>query len=164
MRLNSMEALLIHELKDLHSAESQLIRALPKMAKAASSERLREVIEVHFEETKRQKDRLDQIFDGLESSPRGMKCKAMEGLVAEGEDLLKEEGDAAVKDAALIAAAQRVEHYEIAGYGAAVTFAHMLDKQDVAQLLQESLDEEKAADQKLNELAFAEVNPSAAGR
>jgi ferritin-like metal-binding protein YciE len=161
MRLKSMEALLLHELKDLYSAESQLIRALPKMAKAAKSPKLRKAIEEHLEVTKQQKERLDQIFDLMEGSSRGPKCKAMEGLIEEGEELMEEEGEDNVKDAALIAAAQRVEHYEIAGYGAARTFAELLERKDVAKLLQQTLDEEKETDELLNKIAHSEVNPAA---
>lgn len=161
MRLKSMDDLLLHELKDLYSAESQLVRALPKMAKAAANERLRDAIQEHLEQTKQQKERLDQIFEMLGSSSRGPKCKAMEGLIEEGQDLIEEEGEDKVKDAALIAAAQRVEHYEIAGYGAARTFAEMLGNKKVAKILQKTLDEEKEADQLLNEIALNDVNQTA---
>src|SRR5687768_3349443 len=117
MRLDSMENLFLHEIKDLHNAEKQLVKALPKMAKAAASEQLRTLIEEHLEETKAQVERLEQIFDQLGKPARGIHCKGMEGLIAEGDEMMEEDGDDAVKDAALIAAAQRVEHYEIATYG-----------------------------------------------
>jgi len=162
MKLANLESLLIHELKDLYSAETQLIKALPKMAKAATSEALKSAFEEHLEQTEQQKVRLDEVFKLLDGSPRGQKCKAMEGLIEEGQDIITEEGDEVTKDAALIAAAQRVEHYEIAGYGAARAFAEILEKSDVADLLQETLDEEKETDQKLTELAMSEINLQAA--
>jgi ferritin-like metal-binding protein YciE len=161
MRLQSMQDLLLHEVKDLYSAEKQLIKALPKMAKAATAEHLRAAIEMHLEETKVQAERLEQVFRMLDKKPRADKCEAMEGLIEEGQELIKEEGDAQVKDAALIGAAQKVEHYEIAGYGCARTYAEMLGMHEAAELLQMSLDEEKATDEKLNELAMSEVNVQA---
>ncbi|MGE3317648.1 MAG: ferritin-like domain-containing protein [Planctomycetaceae bacterium] len=161
MKLNSMEDLLLHEIKDLYNAEKQLMKALPRMAKAAASSELAELIEAHLEETEKQAERLEDILQQLGKAARGTTCKAMEGLVKEGAELIEEEGDPAVKDAALIAAAQRVEHYEIAGYGAARTFAQQLGLNDIAELLQQSLDEEHAADQKLNELAMSHINPKA---
>ncbi len=156
-----MQDLFLHELKDLYSAEKQLVRALPKMAKAAASEHLRNAIEMHLDETKAQVERLEQVFQMLDKKPRAEKCEAMEGLLKEGEKLIEEEGDEQVKDAALIGAAQRVEHYEIAGYGCARTYAEMLGMHKAAELLQMTLDEEKAADEKLNELAMSEVNVQA---
>jgi ferritin-like metal-binding protein YciE len=153
-----MENLFLHEIKDLYNAEKQLTKALPKMAKIAGSEDLRHLIEEHLEETKHQVKRLERIFEMLGKPARGLKCKGMEGLIEEGDELMAEEGDAAVKDAAMIAAAQRVEHYEIAGYGCARTFAEMLGMMEAAELLQVTLDEEKAADEKLNQLALSQVN------
>ena len=154
MKLDSMRDLLIHELRDLYSAENQIIKALPKMAKAASSEELRQAFEEHLEQTKGQVERLDQIFESLEVSSRGPKCKAMEGLIEEGKELLEEEDvDEAVLDAALIAAAQRVEHYEIAGYGCARTFARLLGEEEAADLLQMTLDEEADTDKRLTDIA-----------
>lgn len=161
MSLDSMEGLLVKELKDLLSAEKQLLKALPKMAKAAASETLREAFEGHLEETRGQVERLEKAFKHLGKAPRAHHCKAMEGLIAEGAELIEEEGEPAVKDAALIAAAQRVEHYEIAGYGAAKAFADILGMFDVAALLAETLEEEKGADEKLNGIAFAEINVEA---
>jgi ferritin-like metal-binding protein YciE len=158
MRLDSMENLFLHEIKDLYNGEKQLIKALPKMAKAAASEELRHLLEEHFEETRHQVERLERIFDMLGKPARGIKCKGMEGLIEEGDDLMAEEGDAAVKDAALIGAAQRVEHYEMAVYGCARTYAEMLGMMEAAELLQATLDEEKAADEKLNQLAMSQVN------
>lgn len=159
--LKTLEDLFVHELKDLHSAETQLIKALPRMAKAASSEHLREGFEHHFEQTKQHVARLEQILDSLGQSYRGLKCKAMEGLVEEGRDMIDEKAPAEVKDAGLISAAQRVEHYEIAGYGVACTFAQLLGHSEAAELLQQTLDEEKETDQKLTELARSEVNEAA---
>jgi ferritin-like metal-binding protein YciE len=156
-----MENLLLHEIKDLYNAEKQLTKALPKMAKAASSDELRTLFEEHLEETKQHVERLEQVFEKLGKPARGMKCKGMEGLIEEGEELIQEEGDDAVKDAALIGAAQRVEHYEMAGYGCARTYAELIGMSDVADLLQSTLDEEKAADEKLNKLAMSQVNAQA---
>jgi ferritin-like metal-binding protein YciE len=153
MKLESLHDLLVDELKDLYNAETQLTKALPKMAKAAASHELRTAFEEHLKETEHQIERLDTIFKQLEASPKGKKCKAMTGLIEEGKEMMEMDGEEAVKDAALIAAAQRVEHYEIAGYGTVRTFAQLLGLDDAANLLQETLDEEAAADQKLSELA-----------
>jgi ferritin-like metal-binding protein YciE len=161
MKLESVENLFVHELKDLLSAEKQLVKALPKMAKGASSETLRAAIEEHLEQTKVHVERLERVFSMVDKTPRAELCKAMEGLIEEGSDLLEEEGAAAVKDAALIAAAQKVEHYEISGYGTARTLAELLGNQQAAALLQETLDEEKETDAKLTELAMNEVNVEA---
>jgi ferritin-like metal-binding protein YciE len=161
MKLESVENLFVHELKDLLSAEKQLVKALPKMAKGASSETLRTAIEEHLEQTKVHVERLEKVFSMVEKAPRAEHCKAMEGLIEEGSDLLEEEGAAPVKDAALIAAAQKVEHYEISGYGTARTLAELLGNQEAALLLQETLDEEKETDAKLTELAMSEVNVEA---
>jgi len=161
MKIKTMEDLFIHELRDLYHAEKQLTKALPKMAKAATDEELRTAFEEHLEETQNQVARLEQIFSELDIPSRGVKCAAMEGLVEEGQEAIKEIEEDEVRDAALIAAAQRVEHYEIAGYGCAKTFAERLGHDNVAQLLQETLDEEHAADQKLNEIAMSSVNEEA---
>src|SRR5207247_2709363 len=134
MKLESLQDLLLHELKDLYSAETQIVKALPKMAKAASSEELRTAFEEHLEETKKQVERLEQIFERLGTSGRGKKCKGMEGLLEEGKEIIDEDGDDMVKDAALISAAQHVEHYEIAGYGCARTFASLLGPEESAEL------------------------------
>jgi ferritin-like metal-binding protein YciE len=157
-----MEDLLVHELRDLLYAEKQLVKALPKMAAAAHSPRLAEAFKTHREETLGHVQRLEQIFESLELAPRGEKCEAMEGLIAEGAEILEAKGDDQVRDAALIAAAQRVEHYEIAGYGCARTFAAILGKSEAAELLQQTLDEEKATDELLTELAMADLNLQAA--
>jgi ferritin-like metal-binding protein YciE len=161
MKLDTFEALFLHELQDLYSAEKQLVTALPKMAKGASSEELRKAFETHLEQTEEHVNRLDRIFKDLELSAGRHKCKAMEGLIHEGSELLKEEADEAIRDAALIGAAQRVEHYEIAGYGTARTFAEMLGYTEAAELLQQTLDEEKETDQSLTELALTSVNVEA---
>jgi ferritin-like metal-binding protein YciE len=162
MKLTSMHELLVHELKDLLSAEKQLVKALPKMAKAAASDTLRTAIEEHLEETKGQVERLNKAFELMEKPARPQLCKAMKGLIEEAGELIEEDGEPSVKDAAMIAAAQRVEHYEMAGYGAARTFAETLGYTEIAELLQETLDEEKAADEKLNQIALTEINAQAA--
>jgi len=161
MKLKSLHDALIHELKDLHSAETQLTKALPKMAKAASNEELSSALEEHLEETKEHVTRLEDILGELEVSPRGQKCKAMEGLIEEGESNLKEDAPAEVLDALIISGAQKVEHYEIAGYGTARAFALKLGLKDVARVLDKTLEEESAADDKLTEIAESAVNPEA---
>ena len=158
MKLKTLDALLVDMLKDLYSAESQLVKALPKMAKAAQAEELKNAFTAHLEETRGQVARLDTIFEQLEVSPRGKKCKAMEGLIEEGKELIEEDAEPSVKDAGLIGAAQKVEHYEIAGYGTARTIAELLGHNDIAKLLQETLDEEGMADKKLTDLAESVIN------
>jgi ferritin-like metal-binding protein YciE len=153
MKLESLHDLFVDELKDLYNAENQLTKALPKMVKAASSEELRTAFEHHLAETEQQVERLERIFKQLETSPKGKKCKAMAGLIEEGKEMIEMDGEDAVKDAALIAAAQRVEHYEIAGYGTVRTYAQLLGFDEAANLLQETLDEEATADDKLTQLA-----------
>lgn len=158
MKLKSLHDLYVDELKDLYNAEQQLLKALPKMAKAASDPQLAQAFTDHLAETQGQVERLDQIFEKLETSAKGKKCKAMEGLLEEGRELLAEDADPSVLDAALIAAAQRVEHYEMAGYGCVRTFARLLGYDDEADLLQETLNEEGAADKKLTKLAESVIN------
>jgi ferritin-like metal-binding protein YciE len=153
MKLESLHDLFVDELKDLYNAEVQLTKALPKMAKAASSEDLRTAFEDHLTETEQQVKRLETIFKQVEANPKGKKCKAMAGLIEEGKEIIEEDAEDAVKDAALIAAAQRVEHYEIAGYGTVRTYAQLLGFDEASNLLQETLDEEASADKKLTELA-----------
>jgi len=153
MSLDSLEDLFVEELRDIYNAENQLTKALPKMAKAAASEELRMGFEEHLKETEKQIERLEQIFEELEVAPKGKKCKAMQGLIEEGSEIIGEDGEDAVKDAALIAAAQKVEHYEIAAYGTLRTYAELLEMEDAAELLQQTLDEEAATDKKLTELA-----------
>jgi len=161
MKLDTLEDLFVHELKDLLSAEKQLVKALPKMAKGATSQALQNAFKEHLEQTKGQVERLEKIFSILGKSPRAEHCKAMEGLIEEGSDLLEEEGSPMVKDAALIGAAQRVEHYEIAAYGTTRTLAELLGQTEAVDLLQATLDEEKDTDEKLTELAMSEINPEA---
>src|SRR6202022_3587954 len=136
-----LKELYIDELKDLYNAESQLVKALPKMAKAASSDELRRGFEDHLEQTKNHVQRLEKIFQALGESPKGKKCKGMEGLIEEGEEMIKEGPGAEELDAGLIAAAQRVEHYEIAGYGCGRTYANLLDEREAVSLLEETLNE-----------------------
>lgn len=162
MKLQTLNDLFIHELKDLYSAENQLLKALPKMAKAATNEDLRASFESHLEETKGHVTRLEEIAKSCECKLTGHKCKAMEGLIAEGSDLISEDADDMVRDAGLIGAAQRVEHYEIAGYGTARALAECLGHDDAVALLSETLEEEKAADEKLTELAESTINDDAA--
>lgn len=161
MKLNSLHDLYVDELKDLYNAESQILKALPKMVKAASSSDLAQAFQDHLEETEGQVVRLDKIFKKLDVSPKGKKCKAMEGLLEEGKEVMEEDADPIVRDAALIAAAQRVEHYEMAGYGCVRTFAQLLGYEQAAELLQETLDEEGAADKKLTGLAESVINVEA---
>jgi ferritin-like metal-binding protein YciE len=148
-----LKKLYIDELKDLYSAENQLVKALPKLAKAASSKDLRAGFEGHLEQTKGHAQRLEQIFEMLDESPKGKKCRGMEGLVEEGSEVMEEDFEDAVLDAALIGAAQRVEHYEIAGYGTVRALAEELGESDHASLLEETLEEEKETDEKLTQLA-----------
>jgi len=155
MKIESLRELFVEELKDLYSAENQLLKALPKMAKAATSPELRKGFEKHLTETQEQVARLEAIFEDLDESPKGKKCKAMEGLVEEGSEVIEEDMDDDVRDAALIAAAQRVEHYEIAGYGCVRTYAELLGESKAAKLLQKTLDEEGKTDKSLTSLAEA---------
>ncbi len=152
-KLSTLQELLVHELKDLYSAETQLIKALPKMAKAATSEELKAGFEEHLVQTKVHAERIEAIMKSLDESPRGKTCKAMQGLIEEGEETIKEKAEDPVKDAALIVAAQKVEHYEIAGYGSARNFAKLLGMDEVAGTLQETLDEEGATDKKLTQMS-----------
>jgi ferritin-like metal-binding protein YciE len=152
-----LKELYIDELKDLYSAETQLVKALPKMAKSAASDELRQGFEEHLEQTKGHVQRLEQIFEALGESPKGKKCKGMEGLIAEGSEVAEEGYEGNILDAALIGAAQRVEHYEIAGYGTVRAMAEVLGEDEHVSLLTETLDEEKETDEKLTELA-EEVN------
>jgi ferritin-like metal-binding protein YciE len=153
MANDGLRELYIDELKDLYSAENQLVKALPKMAKAASSDELREGFEEHLEQTKGQVQRLEQIFEQLDENPKGKKCIGMEGLVKEGQEITDEDFEGAVLDAALIGAAQRVEHYEIAAYGTVRAFAETLGENEHVSLLEQTLEEEKQTDEKLNQLA-----------
>ena len=158
MNLDSLRKLYVHELKDLYSAEKQIVAALPKMISGAGNPDLKNALKEHLEVTRGQVKRLDKIFAGLDFSPRGSKCDGMEGLLKEGASLLKEKADPDVLDAAIIAAAQRVEHYEIAGYGVARTYAEKLGDYPAADLLQQSLEEEAQADRHLSRLAERTIN------
>ncbi len=156
----SLRELYINELKDLYSAETQLVKALPKMAKEASNNQLRQAFEEHLRQTSEHVSRLEQIFNELGEKPTGKKCVGMEGLVKEGAEVMKKDYEENVKDAGIIGAAQRVEHYEIAAYGTVKAFAEILGEDEHVSLLEETLNEEKAADQKLSQIAD-EVNASA---
>lgn len=160
--LDTLESALEDQIRDLYSAENQLVKALPKMAKAATSDTLREAITSHLEETKGHVERLVEVAELLQIKPGGKKCKAMEGLIEEGKEVLDEDGEGPVIDVALIAAAQRVEHYEISAYGTARAIAEKLGNTKVAKILQKTLDEEGAADKKLTEISEGEVLQAAA--
>ena len=161
MTANTLFELYVHELRDLYSAEEQLTEALPKVSKAASHKKLKKALDEHLEETRTHLTRLEQIFESLGEDPSGEHCDAMEGLVEEGEETIEMKGDASVRDAALIAVAQRVEHYEISAYGTAATFAKALGRQDDEAILRETLDEEYEADDLLTEIAVSVVNQDA---
>jgi ferritin-like metal-binding protein YciE len=161
-KITTLDELFLAEIRDLYDAEKQLTQALPKMAKAASSEDLRNAFEEHLAETENQVTRLEQIFESRGEKASGKKCAAMAGLIKEGEELVNESGETSVRDAGLIAAAQKVEHYEISGYGSARTHAELLGYEDAVGLLEETLGEEKDADEKLNELAESFINEEAA--
>ncbi len=158
MQLKSMEDLFLHELRDLHSAEKQLTQALPKMAKKTEHPELRKAFETHLKQTEEHISRLETILEGMDKSPRGEKCKGMAGLIEEANGAMEDAKDPAVLDAALIGAAQRVEHYEMAGYGTARTYASMMGNKKAAQLLEKTLEEEKATDANLTKLAEGMVN------
>jgi ferritin-like metal-binding protein YciE len=161
MKSNRLRHLYIEELKDLYSAENQLVKALPKMAKAATAPELRAGFEEHLGQTKEHVARLERIFKALGESPTGKKCKGMEGLIKEGAEMIAEDPAPEELDAGLISAAQRVEHYEMAGYGCVSTYATLLGDAQAASLLRETLEEERATDQKLTELS-ADINVEAA--
>jgi ferritin-like metal-binding protein YciE len=161
MKLDTLQKLYTDELRDLYNAENQLLKALPKMAKAASSEDLKEAFEKHLEQTKGHVERLEQVFEELDEKPKGKTCRAMKGLIEEGSEILEQDGEESVRDAGIIVAAQKVEHYEISGYGSARTFAHLLGQNKAADLLQTTLDEESETNEILNKLAESVVNPEA---
>jgi ferritin-like metal-binding protein YciE len=160
--LNSFKDLFVNQIEDLYDAEKRLVDALPKMADAASSSQLKQALRQHLTETQGHVSRLETIFRELNLDPKRETCQAMKGLIAEGEEMIKAKGDPDVKDAAIIAAAQRVEHYEISGYGTARAFAKRLGMTQAANLLQQTLSEEEAADRKLNTIAESSVNVQAA--
>jgi ferritin-like metal-binding protein YciE len=153
MKIESLDQLLEEELRDIYDAEKQLVKALPKMAKAAASEELREALDEHLQVTKGQVERLEQIFEKLGTKAKGKSCAGMKGLIEEGEEVMGQDASNELKDAAIIGAAQRVEHYEIAAYGTARTFAERLGNEEVAELLQETLTEEEEADERLTEIS-----------
>ncbi len=161
MKLDTLKDLYILELKDLYSAEKQIIVALPKMAKAATNAKLAAGFKEHLEQTKEHAARLEKILSGLGQTTRGPKCKGMEGALKEGAEMIEEEADEEVRDAGLIGAAQRVEHYEMAGYGCARTYAELLGEKEAAKLLQTTLDEEGETDKKLTKLATSVINIAA---
>jgi ferritin-like metal-binding protein YciE len=162
MKQSALKELYVDELRDIYDAENQLTKALPKMAKAATSDELRSGFEDHLEQTMHHVERLDQIFEALGEKPTGKKCKGMQGLLAEGKEMIEEDMEGEAKDAGLISAAQRVEHYEIAAYGCVRTYANILGESEAASLLEKTLDEEKETDEKLTGLAEA-INLEAAG-
>jgi len=159
----SLKELMVEELKDLYNAEQQLTKALPKLAKNATSPQLKKLIETHLEETEGHVKRLDEVFEMLDEKPKGKHCAGIAGIVEEGSDLMKEDVDGAVLDAGIIAGAQRAEHYEIAAYGSVMAWAKVLGLRDIASLLSETLEEEKSADEKLTALAEKSVNRQAQG-
>jgi ferritin-like metal-binding protein YciE len=161
-KVTTMEELFIDELRDLYDAETQLTKALPKMSKAALSEDLREAFEQHLDQTRNQVDRLKRIFEASGEKPTGKKCAAMAGLIQEGNEIVSASDETAVRDAGLIAAAQKVEHYEIAGYGSAKAHAEILGNEEAVKLLMETLREEGEANEKLNDLATGGINAEAA--
>lgn len=163
MKEQSLKELYIDELRDIFDAENQLLKALPKMAKAASNEELRAAFEQHLEQTEEQVHRLEQVFEDLGEKPKATKCEAMKGLLEEAKRMMEEAEDEDVRDAAMIAAAQKVEHYEIATYGTLRTWAELLGFDEQVDLLEETLDEEKDTDENLTELAVSCINVEAAG-
>jgi ferritin-like metal-binding protein YciE len=160
--MGTLHEAFVEELRDIFDGEKQLTKALPKMAKAANSPELREAIESHLEETRQQVTRLEQVFASLDEKARGKHCEGIAGIIEEGQAIMQEDFDEATADACLIAAAQRAEHYEMATYGTLVAWARAMGHEEAADLLQETLDEEKAADEKLNTLAEGGINEQAA--
>lgn len=159
--MKNLKDLFEHQLKDLYSAESQLIKALPKMQKKANDEKLKKAIEKHLEETKEHKERIKEVCEELGIKPTGEECKAMKGLIEEAEHFLEEDAEEEVRDAGIIAEAQRVEHYEISGYGTVIRFAKELGHDKIAKKLQKTLDEEYKTDQDLNKMAEGRLNKKA---
>jgi ferritin-like metal-binding protein YciE len=161
MAVKTVQDLLVDELRDIYHAEKQLVKALPKMVKAAKSDKLRQAFQHHLEETRGQVERLEMVFERLEVPARAKRCEAMAGLIEEAQEMVDEIKSPEVLDVALIAAAQKVEHYEIASYGSVHALAQATGQEEVAQLLSQTLEEEKAADQKLNQIALSDVNKTA---
>ena len=162
MALETLRDLFLNELRDMYHAEKQLVRALPRMAKAADSDELRQAIEKHLGETEGQVERLEGVFQSLGETARGKRCQGMEGIVEEGKEILEEDGQEPVIDAAIIAAAQKVEHYEIASYGCLITYADLLGEREASRLLKQNLAEEEATDKALSQLAERSINQAAA--
>jgi len=162
MKPQSLQDLWVDELRDLYNAENQIVKALPKLARSADSDELSTAFEAHLEQTREHIERLEQIFDELEKSPKGKKCAGMEGLLDEGKEFLEEDPEGAVLDAGLIGGAQKVEHYEIAAYGTAIAHANILAKSRAAELLEQTLQEEKDTDERLTQLA-SRINPETEG-
>lgn len=160
-KVSNLKELFIDELKDLYNAEHQILKALPKMKDAASNQRLKKAFGDHLDQTKQHVSRLEEVFDELGEDPKGKQCKAMEGLLREGSDMISEDATPDVKDAGLIAAAQRVEHYEMAGYGCVRTYAKHLGLAKIQRTLQTTLDEEGATDKHLTDIAVGEINRDA---
>lgn len=163
MAVKTVQDLFVEELRDIYSAEKQLTKALPRMAKAATAPELKRCFELHLEQTKGQIERLDQVFEQLDMAKRAKKCEAMEGLIEEARSTMEEIEDKSVLDVGMIVNAQKVEHYEIAGYGSLVALASQLGHKEIAGLLEQTLNEEKETDQKLNQVALSVVNPAASG-
>ncbi len=164
MTISTLEDLLVDQVRDLYDAEKQLVKALPKMAKAASSDELQQAIQNHLEETKNQVSRLERVFEELDAPAKGKPCKGMKGLVEEGSEVMEEDAEEPLNDLAIIAAAQRVEHYEISAYGTARAIAEKIGQDTVACLLEETEEEEKAADSKLNDIASELLGQAQNGR
>ena len=162
MEMTDLKDLLVEELKDLYSAEKQILSARSKVAKSIQNDELKQAFEMHMKETEEQKSRLEQILERMGETTRGKKCKGMEGLIEENKELLEEDAEPEVLDAGLIVGLQKIEHYEIAGYGSAVTFAKLLGDEESAQLLAQTLDEEERTDKKLSEIAESSINLEAA--
>ena len=162
MEMSHLQDLYVEELKDLYSAENQMLKNLPRMAKKASNEQLAQSFQMHVEQTRQHVERLEQIFEKLGKSPRGKKCQGMEGLIEEAKEMMAEDMAEDVLDAALISAAQKAEHYEIASYGTVRTYARLLGDEEAARLLQQTLDEEGETDKKLTKLAESSINIEAA--
>ena len=162
MEMSNLQDLLVENLKDLYSAETQLLKALPKVAKKVENEQLREALTMHVKETEEQARRLERVLSQMGEKPTGKKCKGMEGLIEENKELLEEDADPDVLDAGLIVGSQKIEHYEIAGYGSAVTFAKLLGDEESARLLAQTLDEEERTDKKLTQIAESSINIEAA--
>ena len=159
---DTLHEVFLEELKDVYDAEKQLTKALPKLAKAARSQELRTAFEHHLEETEQHVERIEQIFEFLDEPAKGKRCKGIAGIIEEGEKVVKEDFDGSTKDAALIAGGQRAEHYEIAAYGTLSAWARLMGHTEAADLLEQTLEEEKAADEKLNEIAMGGINEEAA--